>query len=113
MKSETWFRNFPAAITVTDADGIIIDLNNEAAEMFKKNGGYALIGKNAIDCHPEPSLMKVKQMYENGTLNVYTITKNGQKKLIYQAPYFINGDFSGFVEMCLDLPEEIPHFNRD
>jgi hypothetical protein len=52
-------------------------------------------------------------MYENHTLNVYTITKNGKKKLIYQAPYFVDGKFSGIVEMSLPLPEEIPHYDRD
>jgi hypothetical protein len=32
---------------------------------------------------------------------------------VYQAPYFIDDKFSGIVEMVLDLPDEVPHFDRD
>lgn len=113
MRSENWFKSFPAPITVTDAAGIIVDMNEAAAEMFKKDGGRALIGKDVMDCHPEPARLKLERMYTEQTANVYTITKNGKKKLIYQTPYFTSDVFSGFVEICLDLPNEMPHFNRD
>ncbi|MBM3137976.1 MAG: PAS domain-containing protein [Chloroflexi bacterium] len=113
MKSENWFKSLPAPITVTDAAGIIVEINEAAAEMFKKDGGRALIGKDVMDCHPEPSCSRLRGMYANQSANVYTITKNGKKKLIYQTPYFSDDVFSGFVEICLDLPDEMPHFNRD
>jgi hypothetical protein len=45
--------------------------------------------------------------------NVYTIQKNGKKKLIYQAPWFRDGAYAGFVELSLEIPEAMPHFNRD
>ena len=113
MNSIKWYQSFPAPITVTDAAGIIVEMNDAAAEMFKKDGGRALIGKNVLDCHPQPARDKLRKMYVDQTKNLYTITKNGKKKLIYQTPYFSDGVFSGFVEICLDLPDEIPHFNRD
>jgi transcriptional regulator with PAS, ATPase and Fis domain len=113
MDKQNWSKYFPAAITVTDEMGIITDMNDVSITGYQKDGGAKLIGSNAIDCHKEPSLSKVKKMYENHTLNVYTITKNGKKKLIYQAPYFVDGKFSGIVEMSLPLPEEIPHYDRD
>jgi hypothetical protein len=45
--------------------------------------------------------------------NVYTIQKNGKKKLIYQAPWFRDGVYAGFVELSLEIPWDLPHFNRD
>ena len=50
---------------------------------------------------------------ENPELNAYTIEKNGIKKLIYQTPWFMDGKFSGLVEISLPLPEELPHFIRN
>jgi transcriptional regulator with PAS, ATPase and Fis domain len=113
MDKQNWSKFFPAAITVTDEKGIITDMNDMSIAGYQKDGGSKLIGTNSIDCHKEPSLSKVKKMYENHTLNVYTITKNGKKKLIYQAPYFVDGKFSGIVEMSLPLPDEMPHYDRD
>ena len=113
MPENNWFKVFPGAITVTDEKGAILEMNDQSAEMFKGDGGYAIMGRNAITCHPEPTQTKVRKMYESETPNIYSILKNGQKQLIYQTPYFLEGKFSGFVEICLPLPEEIPHFNRD
>jgi PAS domain S-box-containing protein len=113
MNSAKWIQSFPAPITVTDAAGIIVEMNEAAAEMFKKDGGRVLIGKDVMDCHPEPARSRLRGMYANQSANAYTITKNGKKKLIYQTPFFSDGVFSGFVEICLDLPDEMPHFNRD
>jgi hypothetical protein len=44
---------------------------------------------------------------------VYTVQKHGKKRLVYQTPYFVDGQFAGLVELGLELPEEMPHFNRD
>ena len=113
MDNQAWFKVFPGAITVTNEEGIILSMNEGSAEMFKNDGGYALIGHNAITCHKEPTQSKVRKIYETQQPNIYSIQKNGKKQLIYQTPYFIDGSFSGVVEICLDMPEEVPHFNRD
>ena len=44
MDNQTWFKVFPGAITVTDEKGFILSMNDGSAEMFKDDGGYALIG---------------------------------------------------------------------
>ena len=44
--------------------------------------------------------------------NVYTIEKNGVKKLIAQVPVTMNGEFAGYVELSLEIPFEMPHFVR-
>ena len=113
MDKHLWSKNFPAAIIVTDENGIIIEMNNVSIENYRKDGGAGLIGKNLFDCHKEPTLSKVKDLYKTQSLNVYTVTKNGKKKMIYQAPYFVNGKFSGMVEISLPLPDDMPHYDRD
>ncbi len=113
MEKSHWSKYFPAAITVTDENGIITEMNDVSITGYQKDGGANLIGTNAIDCHKEPSLSKVRKLYNDHELNVYTITKNGKKKLVYQAPYFVEGVFSGMVEMSLPLPDDMPHYDRD
>lgn len=113
MTEHAWITEFPAAITVCDTEGIIIAMNTRAIESFAGDGGAALIGRNVLDCHPEPSRTQLTTMLASGERNVYTIQKNGVKKLIYQSPWYLHGSYAGFVEMSLPLPETMPHFNRD
>ena len=113
MKNDQWVREFPAAITVCDSEGMLLSMNEEAVSTFKSDGGAALIGTNLLDCHPEPARTQVEEMLKSGSPNVYTIQKSGIKKLIYQSPWFIGGKYVGFVELSLPLPETLPHFNRD
>ncbi|MGB8959188.1 MAG: hypothetical protein WCC00_09310, partial [Candidatus Aminicenantales bacterium] len=68
---------------------------------------------NVLDCHPEPSRSKLKGMMAERRTNVYTIQKNGRRKLIYQAPWHKDGAYAGFVELSLEIPWDLPHFNRD
>jgi transcriptional regulator with PAS, ATPase and Fis domain len=112
MSQHEWIKEFPAAVTVCDANGIILDMNDRAAQTFEKDGGYALIGKDLMDCHSDASRGKVKEMLATHAKNVYTIEKNGVKKLIYQSPWFQNDQYAGFVELSLEIPFEMPHFVR-
>jgi hypothetical protein len=113
MNDERWVREFPAAITVCDAEGVLLAMNEKAVSTFEADGGAALIGTNMIDCHPEPARTQVVEMLKSGSTNVYTIQKGGVKKLIYQSPWFIGGKYAGFVEFSLPIPEVMQHFNRD
>ncbi len=112
MPDHEWFKEFPAAVTVCDANGVILDMNDKAARTFEKDGGYALVGKNLLDCHSDLSRGKVQQLLACQEKNVYTIEKNGVKKLIFQTPWFKNGEYAGFVEVSLEIPFEMPHFVR-
>jgi transcriptional regulator with PAS, ATPase and Fis domain len=107
-----WVKEFPGAVTVCDAEGIILEMNDRAAQTLEKDGGYALIGRNLLDCHSETSRGKVQQMLASHEKNIYTIEKNGVKKLIFQSPWFNSGDYAGFVELSLEIPFEMPHFVR-
>ena len=97
----SWINEFPAAVTVCDPDGTILEMNAKAEKTFDKDGGCALIGKNVLDCHPDPARGKLERLLEAHERNVYTIEKNGIKKLIYQSPWFQNGQYAGFVEISL------------
>ena len=107
-----WLKEFPAAVTVCDKEGIILEMNDKAAKVFEEDGGYALIGTNALDCHPAAARAQFEEMMATQSKNVYTIEKKGVKKLIYQSPWFKDGEYAGFVEISLEIPFEMPHFIR-
>ncbi len=108
-----WTDEFPGAMTVCDKEGKILYMNQKAMKTFDKDGGTSLVGRNVLDCHPEPARSKLAKMIAEGTKNVYTIEKNGTKKMIYQSPWYENGVCVGFVELSLEVPFEMPHFVRD
>jgi transcriptional regulator with PAS, ATPase and Fis domain len=112
MTQHSWVKEFPAAVLVCDVDGTIIEMNSQAAKDFEKDGGEKLLGKNVLDCHPEPARSRLKDIMTNQNSNVYTIEKAGVKKLIYQAPWSMDGRYAGLVEISFEIPAEIPHFPR-
>jgi PAS domain-containing protein len=109
---DVWTRELPAAITICDRDGTILDMNEKACRTFEKDGGRDLVGKNVLDCHPESARTKLKGMLSSGKSNCYTIEKKGVRKLIYQSPWYENGQYGGFVELSFEIPEKMPHFVR-
>jgi hypothetical protein len=80
MEGYNWIKQFPAAVTVCDCKGVILDMNDKAAQTFESDGGYELIGTSLLDCHPEAARSKVKKILSDCEKNVYTIEKNGVKK---------------------------------
>jgi hypothetical protein len=112
MDGIDWVREFLGAVTICDLTGIVLEMNERSAETFQKYGGKDLIGKNLLDCHPEPARSKLVQLLETGESNVYTIEKNGIKKLIYQAPWYMDGQRRGMVELSLEIQASLPHFLR-
>ena len=113
MTSIPWAKEFPGDITVCDADGVILEMNDRAAKSFAKDGGLGLVGSNLLDCHPEPSRSKLRELLAAGKVNAYTFEKGGVKKLVYQAPWYENGEYRGLVEVALVLRETLPQFDRD
>lgn len=108
-----WVREFPGTIVVCDPQGIILEMNDRAVQSFREQGGAGLIGTNLLDCHPEPSRTKMQQMLETPQSNVYSIEKQGVRKLVYQTPWFRGGQYAGFVELVVEIPAQMPHFVRD
>ena len=60
-----------------------------------------LYGKNA------------RHMMETDTINAYTITKKGRRKMMYQSPWRKDGQVAGMVEISMVIPDEMPHYDRD
>ncbi len=107
-----WIKEFPAAITVCDEQGIVIAMNDKACATFAADGGEKLIGHSLKDCHKPESWEKILSMLATGIANTYTIEKNGIRKLIHQQPWFRDGKVAGIVEMSIILPEEMKHHVR-
>jgi transcriptional regulator with PAS, ATPase and Fis domain len=112
MNELDWVKEFPASVTVCDAEGILLYMNDKAAKAYEEDGGRKLIGSNMLDCHPESARTKTERLLAALEKNIYTIEKNGIKKLIYQSPWYRNGKYAGFVELSLEIPFELPHFIR-
>lgn len=112
MANHAWIEEFPGSITVCDREGVVLEMNAKSAESFQKEGGKELIGSNLLDCHPEAARAKLEKMMETRQANVYTIEKKGVKKLVYQTPWYQDGQYMGFVELIVEIPFQMPHFVR-
>ena len=109
--SVDWVKEYPGAVTVCDAQGIILYMNERAVKVLSGTG-KSLVGQNVLDCHPEPARTKLAQLLRTQASNSYTIEKNGVKKLIHQSPWYQDGKYGGFVELSIEIPFSMPHFIR-
>ena len=108
-----WSDEFDGAVTICDRDGIITYMNDSSKKVFMKYGGGDLVGKNLLDCHPEPSKTKMAEMLKTPITNTYTIEKAGIKKIFHQSPLYEKGEFTGVIEISFVLPQPLSHFIRD
>jgi transcriptional regulator with PAS, ATPase and Fis domain len=113
MPTDNWTSQVAIAVTVTDANGIITDMNPASIATFAADGGAKLLGSDIFECHPEPSRTQLASMYKAQQPNHYTIRKNGQKKVIHQLPLMRDGAFHGYVEISIPIPDSLLHFDRD
>jgi transcriptional regulator with PAS, ATPase and Fis domain len=110
---ESWLDEDESAITICDLNGIILYMNEKSAKSFSKyDDSGVTIGSSLIECHPEPSRTKLRRMLEVPQTNVYTVEKNGIKKLIRQSPWYRDGIFSGVVEVSFVIPAVMAHHVR-
>ena len=107
-----WVNEFPGSVIVCDPQGIILEMNERAVQNYQKDGGRDLIGTNMLKCHPEPARTKTADLLARQGTNVYTIEKKGVRKLVYQSPWYEDGQFGGLVEIIVEIPEQMPHFKR-
>ena len=112
-RSPDWIDEFPAAITVSDRSGTIVAMNRAALATFADEGGASLLGRSVFECHPEPSRSLLREMFQQQRAHHYTIrTRTGRHKAIHQLPWYCDGLFAGFVELSLEIPERLPHYDR-
>lgn len=97
------------AATVCDKEGIVLYQNKRAID---RDG--SVVGKNLYNCHGPKAGAMIRQMIENGTSNTYQIIRHGRHKLLHQTPWYdADGNVGGLIELAIDLPDEMPVFNRD
>ena len=106
-----YFEEADIAVTICDKEGKVIEMNGQSREVNLKPG-QDLIGKNVLDCHPEPARSLLEHLMTHEEKHVYTITKGSRKKLIYQIPWYQEGAYAGFIELSMIIPEEMPHYIR-
>lgn len=110
MENYEWAKEMNCAVTVCDAEGIIIYQNDKAVETYKKHGN--LIGKNLYECHSERSKEIIRHLLATGGSNAYTIEKQGVHKVIYQTAWKKDGKVAGIVEISMITPTNMPHYVR-
>ena len=110
MENYEWAKEMNCAVTVCDAEGIIIYQNDKAVETYKKHGN--LIGKNLYECHSERSKEIICHLLATGGSNAYTIEKQGVHKVIYQTAWKKDSKVAGIVEISMITPADMPHYVR-
>ena len=105
-----WAKEMNCAVTVCDAQGVILYMNDKAKATFASYGD--MVGKNLMACHSEHSKAIIARMLATGGSNSYTISKAGQRKMIYQTAWKIDGKVAGLVEISMVIPQEMPHYDR-
>jgi len=108
-----WAFSINCAVTVCDANFNIIYMNERSRATFAHRGGADLIGHNLLEYHNERSQSIIHRLMDEGGVNCYTISKEGQKKMIYQTAWRDNtGKVAGLVEISMVIPDEMPHYIR-
>ncbi len=95
-------------ITVSDTHGKVLYMNDKSQSVFG-----SLVGNNMLPCHKEESQKIIHRLIAQADTNAYTIEKRGVRKLIYQTPWYDNGEVAGLVEFSIVLPETMPHYVRE
>jgi len=102
-----WVDEIDIAITVSDKDGKFTEMNDKSKKTFAEDGGAALIGSDIMDCHNENSKDILREIISANRSNIYFVEKEGKRKLVYQSPWTINGEFQGLVELSIVIPPDI------
>ena len=105
-----YLENVPnIAATVCDKEGIVLYQNKRAID---RDGD--VVGKNLYNCHGAKAGAMIRHMIESGESNTYQIIRHGKHKLLHQTPWYdAEGNVAGLIELAIDLPNEMPVFNRD
>lgn len=102
-----WADEIDGAVTVCDTEGTVLYQNGRSIAV---NGDVR--GRSLLPCHNERSRTLIRRLLDEGGRNVYTIEKQGVRKLIYQTVWRENGEVRGLVELSLEIPETMPHYIR-
>ncbi len=108
MTDHEWVKEAPFVVTVCDTEGIVLAMNDRSIDLFEDDGGTDLIGTNLLECHGS-SRIKLEGMLKTQEKNTYTFEEDGKKYLSHQFAWHKDGQYAGFVEIIIEVPEIIPH----
>ena len=94
-------------VTISDTEGNVLYMNDKSKSVFGD-----MLGKNMMSCHKQSSQDTIKRLIGEKATNVYTIQKGDVKKMIYQTPWYVDGEIKGLIEYSIILPDEMPHYVR-
>lgn len=107
MDVNDFFQTVKVSITVSDREGKLVYMNDASQAVFGDK-----VGQNMMPCHQARSQEIIRQLLENGETHAYTIEKGEVHKMIYQAPWYKDGEVAGLVEFSMVIPAEMPHYVR-
>ena len=90
-------------ISVCDADGTIVYMNDKAKNYFQEPGTPELTGSNILDCHPEPSKSQLKKMMTTHETQSLIKGEGEKRRIIHQTPIYKNKKFNGYIEIIIPL----------
>jgi transcriptional regulator with PAS, ATPase and Fis domain len=108
-----WIATYPAEIMVCDQEGTILEMSDASIQIYEKEGGAEMIGRNVFDHHLEPAKSQMRNVVKQKRHVMYTAEKGGSKKLVSVAPWYKDDQYAGFALIVLDLPEKIPNIVKD
>ena len=103
-----YFEEADIAVTICDRDGNVLEMNRQSRSINLKPG-EEMEGKNILPCHSGEARNLLEHLLAAEEKHVYTIEKKGKKKLIYQIPWYKDGEYAGFMELSMVIPFEMPH----
>ena len=107
MDVNDFFQTVKVSITVSDREGKLVYMNDASQAVFGDK-----VGQNMMPCHQARSQEINRQLLEKGETHAYTIEKGEVHKMIYQAPWYKDGEVAGLVEFSMVIPAEMPHYVR-
>ncbi|MBQ6268875.1 MAG: PAS domain-containing protein [Bacteroidetes bacterium] len=105
----SFFNEIDAAITICDLNFKIVYMNNKSKNTFQNKK----IGDDILACHNPHSIEIMNNIISTKKANVYSIDKNGIKKIIYQTPWLENNEVKGLIEFSFVVPVDMPNYKRN
>lgn len=102
-----YFNTIAGSITVSDLQGRVVYMNDKAKEVFGNKVGVSMMG-----CHNDNSKQIIERLIAEKQTHSYTIEKGDVKKIIYQTPWYKDGEIAGLIEFSFVIPHEMPHYIR-
>ena len=108
MDAKEFLDTVKVSVTVSDREGNVLYMNDMSRSVF---GDF--VGRNMMGCHKDASQELIRHMIGTGETHAYTIQKGELRKMIYQAPWYKEGEVAGLVEFSMVIPAEMPHYVRE